>query len=82
MNEKQRIGMFGLYLFNVLNGYCRMSGTSALKQLYVLFGTVSFNEVAEVAVRNKEDLALTIFSALEDVTQTSQTVLSEAVVLI
>jgi len=58
--------------------------TSALQKHYILFRTGFFYECTKIAVRNEQYLVsvifFTIFTADEEVTQTSQTLLSAAVV--
>ena len=70
-----------LSLLNILNIYAGMNRTTSVEKLDVLVGTLLCNIVSEVAVRNKENVLITILTADELVTHTSQIVLSSAVVL-
>lgn len=85
MNKNECVRMKLLSLLNILNIYAGMNRTTSVEKLDVLVGTLLCNIVAEVAVRDKENVLLsrlfTILTADELVTHTSQIVLSSAVVL-
>lgn len=85
MNKNECVRMKLLSLFNILNIYAGMNRTTSVEKLDVLVGTLFCNIVAEVAVRDKENVLIVkivyYLTADELVTHTSQIVLSSAVVL-
>lgn len=85
MNKNECVRMKLLSLLNIFNIYAGMNRTTSVEKLDVLVGTLLCNIVAEVAVRNKENVLIVKIvydlTADELVTHTSQIVLSSAVVL-
>ena len=58
MNKNECVRMKLLSLFNILNIYAGMNRTTSVEKLDVLVGTLLRNIVAEVAVRDKENVLI------------------------
>ena len=58
MNKNECVRMKLLSLFNILNIYAGMNRTTSVEKLDVLVGTLFCNIVAEVAVRDKENVLI------------------------
>ena len=56
MNKNECVRMKLLSLLNILNIYAGMNRTATVEKLDVLVGTLLCNIVAEVAVRDKENV--------------------------
>ena len=58
MNKNECVRMKLLSLLNIFNIYAGMNRTTSVEKLDVLVGTLLCNIVAEVAVRNKENVLI------------------------
>ena len=58
MNKNECVRMKLLSLLNILNIYAGMNRTTSVEKLDVLVGTLLYNIVAEVAVRDKENVLI------------------------